>query len=91
MAKRKSFKREMSERLAKNTREWKRKMTTEVCEKNKVETVGDVLGVFYGLSRKAVEKAAFAMIQELAARGCTPAEIINRMEGKHEGTRRSER
>jgi hypothetical protein len=37
--------------------------------------------VFYGLSRKAVDNAAYREIQTLAAMGYTPIEIVKRMEG----------
>jgi hypothetical protein len=79
MAKR-NFKKEIAVSRAKYTREWKRKMRDDVCGKGRVETVGDVLGVFYGLSRGAVETAALNRIQNLAAMGYSPVEIIGRME-----------
>jgi hypothetical protein len=81
MAKRKSIKREIAEMKAKGTRKWKRKMFGEVCKKGRVETWGDVCSVFFGLSRKAVEMAAYGRIQTLAALGYAPLEIVKRMEG----------
>jgi hypothetical protein len=82
MVTRKSIKKEIAASRAKHTREWKRKMRDDVCGKDRVETVGDVLGVFYGLSRNAVVNAALYRIQGLAAMGLTPVEIIGRMEPK---------
>jgi hypothetical protein len=55
-------------------------MRDDVCGKGRVETVEDILGVFYGLSRGAVVNAAFYRIQSLAATGYSPVEIIGRME-----------
>jgi hypothetical protein len=80
MEKRKSVKRELAEYKAKATREWKREQFAEVCKKDKVETIGDVCAVFFGLSNNAVKNAAYRRIQELAAFGCSPSEIIERME-----------
>lgn len=82
MAKGKSIKQEMALERAKHTREWKREQTAEVCRKGEVKTIGDVCAVFFGLSRRAIESAAYRRIQELAAYGFTPVEIIERMEGK---------
>jgi hypothetical protein len=87
MAKRKTFKQKISVMLAKKTREWKREAFDTVCKKGKVETVGDIVGIFYGLSRKAVEMAAFRDIQRLASLGFTPAEIVERMSVKSEKKR----
>jgi L-alanine-DL-glutamate epimerase-like enolase superfamily enzyme len=81
MAKHKSLKIEMAIKLAKATREFKRGMVEEVCKKEKVENMKDICAVFYGLSRKAVEIAAFGRIRHLAALSYSPQEIINRMEG----------
>jgi hypothetical protein len=82
MAKRKSVRREVAEIKAKGTREMKRKMFGEVCGKGRVETPRDIISVFFGLSRKAVENAAYMKIHTLAAMGYTPLEIVRRMEGK---------
>ena len=82
MVKRKSIKQEIAVIKAKQTREWKREMVAEVCKKDQVETIGDVCAVFYGLSYRAIENAAYRQIQELAVIGCSPVEIIDRMEGK---------
>ena len=82
MIKRKTIKTQIAVLSAKKIREWKREMAAEVCKKGRVETVGDICAVFYGLSRKAVECAAYGRIQYLAARGYSPAEIIERMEVK---------
>ena len=62
MAKGKSIKQEIAARKRQATREAKKRMFEEVCAKGKVETAWDILGVFYGLSRKAIERAAYYTI-----------------------------
>jgi hypothetical protein len=88
MAKRKTLKQKTAICLAKHIREWKREMFESACKKGKVETYGDVIGVFYGLSRKAVELAAYDKIQMLASLGYSAAEIAERMEGKNKKARK---
>ena len=63
-------------------REAKKKMFAEVCAKGKVETLWDVYGVFFGLSRKAIENAAHREIMFHARLGRTVKEIIERMDDK---------
>jgi hypothetical protein len=82
MAKRKSIKREVSEFKAKTTRKIKREWFDKACKKSRVENGDDVCGVFMGLSRKAIELAAYDKIFRLARLGCSPLEIVKRMEGK---------
>jgi hypothetical protein len=82
MARHKSIKQEVAVLKAKATRDTKRAMFDEVCKKDKVETMKDMASVFYGLSRKAVELSAYREILMYARCGCSPAEIIKRMEGK---------
>jgi hypothetical protein len=50
--------------------------------KDKVETYGDVFGIYYGLSARAKENAAYKQILFLARLGKTPQEIIKQMEVK---------
>jgi hypothetical protein len=84
MAKRKSIKQEVAAYKAKATREAKRSMFNEVCKKDKVETLKDVASLFYGLSHKAVELSAYREILMYTRCGCSPADIIKRMEVKNE-------
>ncbi len=74
------WKKEWADAKAKRTREYKRKAFDDAMAKEKVETLGDILGIFYGLSRAAVETAAYGRIHDLAACGLTPAEIVKSME-----------
>ena len=86
MKKRKSLTREMAVALARRTRKYKRDMFEAVCKKGAVETVGDVVGVFFGLSRKAVEAAAYGEILRLARLGFSPVEIVKYMCPKKESS-----
>ena len=81
MKKRKSLTREIAVAQARHTRKYKRDMFEAACEKGKVETYGDVVGIFFGLSRKAVERAAFNEIIRLAHFGFSPDKIAKYMEG----------
>jgi hypothetical protein len=82
MTERKTLKQEMAVRLAKKTREARRGLFDEVCKKGKVETAFDVIGVFHGLSRRAVEAAAIEKIMRLAGLMFTPEQIVKYMEPK---------
>jgi hypothetical protein len=81
-AKPKSIKQEIALRKGKATREIKKKMFDEVRAKGKIETLRDVSCMFFGLSRKAVEKAAYREIMFHARCGRTVKEILERMEDK---------
>jgi hypothetical protein len=80
MAKRKSFKKEWALEKARHTRDWKREMYENVCKKDKAETVGDIVSIFFGLSAKSVRYAAEREIMRLASRGYSPVEIVKYME-----------
>lgn len=82
MAKRKSIKQEIAARKRQVTREAKKRIFDEVWAKGKVENKRDVWGVFFGLSRKAVENAAIREIIFHARCGDTVKEIIERMKDK---------
>jgi hypothetical protein len=82
MAKRKSIRQEIALLKRQATRETKKEMFAEVCAKGKVETLRDVSCIFFGLSRKAVENAAYREIMFHSRCGDTVKEIIERMEGK---------
>jgi methylase of polypeptide subunit release factors len=82
MAKGKSIKQEIAARKRQVTREAKKRIFDAVCAKGKVENAQDILGVFYGLSRKAIERAACYTIIYYARFGYTPKEIMERMEDK---------
>jgi hypothetical protein len=81
MKKRKSLTREIAVAQARHTRKYKRDMFEAACEKGKVETYRDVFGVFFGLSRKAIEVAALSEIIRLAHFGFSPDKIVKCMEG----------
>lgn len=74
------WKKEWAEAKAKRTREYKKKAFDDAMAKEKVETYADVIGLFYGLSRRAIEKAAYGRIFELAALGNTPVQIFELLE-----------
>jgi hypothetical protein len=74
------LKKHWAQEKSKRTREFKKSKFEEVMAKEKVETVGDLCGIFFGLSRHAVENAAYRRIQELASIGLSPEKIIERME-----------
>jgi hypothetical protein len=76
------LKRQTAINCAKRTREWKEEAFENVMAKGKVETYGDVFGVFCGLSKKAVEVAALNRIEALARMGYSPARIMEVMEPK---------
>jgi hypothetical protein len=87
MAKRESkyirdLKRQLATNQAKRAREAKKKSFEEVMAKEKVETYGDIIGIFNGLSRNAIDLAAYHRIAELARFRKTPLEIIEIMEPK---------
>jgi hypothetical protein len=82
MAKRKSFKKVWALEKARHTREWKRRMFDDVCKKDKAESASDILGIFYGLSAKAVRFAAQREIMRIARLGFSPLEIVKHMEAR---------
>jgi hypothetical protein len=76
MTKRKSIKREIAIQKRQATRGTKKKMFDEVCAKGKVETLRDVSCMFFGLSHKAVENAAYREIMFHARCGRSVKEIL---------------
>jgi hypothetical protein len=82
MIRRKSIRQEIALQKRQNTRKIKKKMFDEVCAKGKVETLRDVSSMFFGLSRKAVEKAAYREIMFHARCGRNAEEILEIMEAK---------
>jgi hypothetical protein len=76
------LKREIGAKCAKKTREYKKNEFEKAIAKDKVETHGDIYGLFCGLSRRAMEVAALNRIESLAAMGYSPAKIIELMEVK---------
>jgi hypothetical protein len=78
------LKRQIAVKCAKRTREWKKKAFEDVIAKEKIETYGDIFGIFYGLSKRAIEVAALNRIEVLAGMGYSPARIIGVMEVKKE-------
>jgi hypothetical protein len=82
MARRKSIRQEIAILKRQATRETKKKMFDEVRSKGKVETLEDVVCIFFGLSHKAVKNAAYREIMFHAQCGRSVEEIIELMEGK---------
>jgi hypothetical protein len=82
MTKRKSTKQEIAVQKRQATRKTKKKMFDEVCAKGKVETLRDVSCIFFGLSHKAVENAAYREIIFHARCGRNVKEILEIMEDK---------
>jgi hypothetical protein len=70
--------------MAKRTREHKQNEFKKAIAKDKVETLGDVYGLFCGLSKRAMEVAAISRIESLARMGYNPAKIMELMEPKKE-------
>ncbi len=79
--------------LVKKEKEWaqerraskvaaKKKAFAEVLAKEKVETYMDIYNIFCGLSRKAINSAAYKEIHALARSGFGPSAIVELMEGK---------
>jgi alkylated DNA nucleotide flippase Atl1 len=84
MAKRESkfirdFKQEFAKKCRKQTLERKRDELQKVLQKGKVETYSDIFGLFAGLTRKAIEIAAYEKIRRLASLGYDPKEILKLM------------
>jgi hypothetical protein len=76
------MKKQMAKEQAKRTREAKKKSFEKVMTKGSVETYEDVFGIFDGLSRRAIELAAYHRIEELARSRRTARQIIEIMEQK---------
>jgi hypothetical protein len=77
-----NLKKQMAKSQAKYTRDHKKEEFEKVKAKGKEETYGDLYGIFCGLSKKAIVSAACWRIEWLASAGCSPTEIIERMEPK---------
>jgi hypothetical protein len=69
---------------AKRTRAYKKNEFEKAMAKDKVETHGDIYGIFCGLSKRAMEISALHRIETLAAMGYSPKKIIELMEPKKE-------
>jgi hypothetical protein len=76
------LKRKMATDLAKRTREYKKSEFEKAMAKDKVETHGDLYGIFCGLSKRAMEVSALQRIEALAVMGYSPKKIIELMEVK---------
>jgi hypothetical protein len=77
-----AMKKEFANKRRQITLELKKQKFEEVLGKGKVETLLDAAHLYFGLSRKAVELAAYREILFHARCGCTAQEIIDRMEVK---------
>jgi hypothetical protein len=82
MTKHKSVKQKIAAQKRQLTRETKKRMFGEVCAKGKVETLMDAACMFFGLSHKAVENAAYREIMFHARCGRSVKEILELMESK---------
>jgi hypothetical protein len=85
MAKRKpkyiqEIKKQIAAEVRKKRTAFRKEKIKEALSKDKVETFDDICGIYYGLSRRAVELAAYDKIHRLAALGYSPLEIIKVME-----------
>jgi hypothetical protein len=76
------LKKKMAKDQARRTREAKKDSFATVMAKEKIETYGDLFGVFDGLSERAKNAAVLLRIQTLAVVGYSPAEIVKMMEPK---------
>ena len=76
------LKRKMAMDSAKHTREYKKSEFEKAMAKDKVETHGDIYGIFCGLSKRAMEVSALCRIETLAVMGYNPKRIIELMEPK---------
>ena len=78
------LKRKIAANAAKRIHEWKKEQFEKAIAKDKVETEGDVYGIFCGLSKRAMENAALHRIRVLAGMRHSPVKIIELMEPKKE-------
>jgi hypothetical protein len=77
----KELKKQWDRERAQATRKAKRERFEAVLQKGKVEYTADFYGLFCGLSRKAIDNAAFQRIIHLTVvDGFTPREVIRIME-----------
>jgi len=74
------LKQEITLEVARGIRKRRREEFSIVAAKSKVETYDDMVAIFYGLSRKAKDRAVLDRILLLAKCGNSPAEIIKSME-----------
>jgi len=74
------LKQDIGREIAQKTRKRRQEELAAVMAKDKAETYGDVITIFYGLSKKAKDMAVFDRIFALARIGKQPSEIIEIME-----------
>ena len=77
------FKQKIAREIAQNTRKRRREELSKVMTKDKVETYGDIIAIFNGLSRRAKDSAVLCRIYTLATFLKSPKEIIKTMEEKN--------
>ena len=63
-------------------REYRDKLYQAAMAKEKVAELDDLLGIYYGLSRRAIEQAVYHRIGELAGLGYSPRAIVEQMGAK---------
>jgi hypothetical protein len=74
------FKKQRAKDQARRTRDYKKRSLEQVIAKETAAAWDDVTGIFNGLSRAAIELAAYHRINELIRCGMTPREILKIME-----------
>jgi hypothetical protein len=74
------LRKEMAARLRKHTVEHKKEQFRKALSKGKVETFGDVYGIWCGLSAAAKDNAVYHEIMYLARGGKTAQEIVDILE-----------
>jgi hypothetical protein len=76
------FKQKIAQEVAQKIRQQRREELSRLMAKDKVETYGDIIAIFNGLSRKAKDSAVLGRIYSLAKLGESPTEIMKTMEPK---------
>lgn len=63
-------------------REYRDKLYQAAMAKERIEDIDDLLWIYYGLSRRAIERAIYHRIGELAELGYSPRAIVEQMGAK---------
>lgn len=76
------YKRVMRASRREAMREYRDKLYQAAMAKETVTEFDDLLGIYYGLSRRAIEQAVYHRIVELAGLGYSPRAIVEQMGAK---------
>ena len=76
------YKRVMRAAWREAMREHRDKLYQAAMAKEKITELDDLLGIYYGLSRRAIEQAVYHQIGELAGLGYSPRAIVEQMGAK---------